>query len=384
VHRYVETFDEVVAGILPHVGQPVIGLSGGLDSTFVAASVARAAPGSAVTALHSAPLPISDLGAGGNRDPDETHLAQLMAQASSDNMNFKAVVNEQLVRPLDEAAEYQARAGVPAWASANLIWMTEFDRTAKEVGAAAWFTGWHGNASFSSSHEYAEEYYLRRGRISTALALRPGSARSMPRRLGGIAKAATRAQRDPQTAVLDPLPGVPPRCVPASPLSGRDRWLRWLAFRGRGLAAARNPAAGRGIVSVDPFAAPSLLAVAAAIEPAEWRRGGMSRAFARRAGEGRVPDEIRLRTRRGLQSADMWFVIRNDRDAYLDRIVGISGLPGLQDIDERALLQHVAQWPWGEMPGPPRDQYTTLDRILATAQFIRDFSEVRRGEYLSD
>lgn len=374
VEKYLEVFDRVVEGALPLIGRrPVLGLSAGLDSTFVAASVGRARPAAQPLALHSAPLRVEGLQAFRGRDVDESELAQRMAQLGG--FEFRRVVNDKLTQPLDAAAVAQRKSGVPTWATANQIWLNEFDRIAAAEGATAWLTGWHGNASFSYDHPYAEEYYARQMRLPTVLGLRTGTWSQKGHRLGATVKQIARRKPPMLQATMDHLPGVPPRRVPTSSEKGRDRWLQWLAFRNRGLAAARNPAAGGGVVCVDPFAAPSVLAVAAAITPAEWCSPGFRRAFARRAGEGRVPDEIRLRTRRGQQSSDAWFAIRDQREAYLDRIAGVSDLPGLGDVDERTLTRHVESWPWGELHGPPRREYVTLDRLLAMAGFIRQFSQ---------
>ena len=70
------------------------------------------------------------------------------------------------------------------------------------------------------------------------------------------------------------------------------------------------------------------------------------------AGAGRVPDGIRLRATRGAQGADTWYVVRLDRDEYVDRARGVAAVAGLEAVGGPALVQQVEAWPWGEPAGP--------------------------------
>ena len=153
------------------------------------------------------------------------------------------------------------------------------------------------------------------------------------------------------------------------PQMTRPDYLTWLARRATGLPAASNPAALGGVLLADPFSSRAVLECAAAVTPAEWRMGGTGRAFARRAGEGRVPDAIRLRTRRGQQGRDAWHAVRFDRDDYLARIDALPGVPGLEDVDAAALRDRVDAWAWGSAEPPPWSEQVEADRLLSLAQF---------------
>lgn len=342
---YLETFDAVVVDLAQRSGAPVTTVSGGLDSTFLAASLVRGAAGP-VRGLTYAPLP----GANVDQDADESALAMLMADRYPGELTIERVDNEGLVRPLVAAAEISRRSGVPTFTPANQPWLTRMREIAVADGSSMWFVGANGNAAFSYHHPYATDYYLRRARIERLAELA---------RVGGL-----------RNRVLGPLRrqylGTGSDRGPAM---DRSRYLRWLARSVTGLPAAGNPAAMQGVLMADPFASRSVIEVAAAITPAEWARGPMARGFARRASAGRVPDAIRLRTGRGLQGRDAWFVIRHDKDDYLDRVSTLASVPGLEEVDHQAMRAQVTAWPWGQIKGPPWLEQIAVDRVLGVAEF---------------
>ncbi len=346
VRTYVETFDAVVSELARRSGPAVATVSGGLDSTFVAASLARGAA-STVRGLTYAPLSAAMLGG----DADESGLALLMADAYPERLSIELVDNADEVRPLVAAAEISRRAGVPTFTPANQPWLTRMRDIAAGEGSSMWFVGSNGNAAFSYHHPYAADYYVRRARLD------------------GVAKLT--ADGGLRTRVLGPLRRqYLGKSVDAAPSMDRARYLKWLARSVTGLPAAGNPAAMEGVLMADPFSSRAVIEVAASITPAEWAHGSVGRGFARRASAGRVPDAIRLRTGRGLQGRDAWYVIRHDKEDYLDRIAAVSAVAGLEGVDSRAMSAQVAAWPWGEIEGPPWLDQVAVDRVLGVAEFV--------------
>ena len=345
---YLEAFDLVVGDLATRSGPIVTTVSGGLDSTFIAASLARTAPdGQTIRGLTYSPLPDAHLAG----DADETSLAALMADTYPDRVSVESVTNAEGVRPLVAAAEISRRSGVPTFTPANQPWLTKMREIAGSDGASMWFVGANGNAAFSYHHPYAADYYLRSGRLNGIVDIA---------RDGGL-----------RTRVLGPLRRqYVTKSSDADPTMDRQRYLRWLARSVTGLPAAGNPAAMEGVLMADPFAARGVIDIAASITPAEWTRGGIPRGFARRASLGRVPDPIRLRTGRGKQGRDAWYVIRHDRDDYLDRIAALPRTGGFEEIDHRAMSARVAAWPWGELQGPAWLDQIATDRILGVADFV--------------
>ena len=137
--------------------------------------------------------------------------------------------------------------------------------------------------------------------------------------------------------------------------------------------SASQPVPGRRVgPSIDPFRAATVMEIAASITPREWSTGPYPRGFARRLGEGRVPDEIRLRTRGGGQAMDTWFVTRNLRDRYFDEIRQLESTPVLGGwVDVSAIEATVSAWPWGEVRGPGDLEVIAVERLLALADFVR-------------
>jgi hypothetical protein len=234
-----------------------------------------------------------------------------------------------------------------------------------------WFIGANGNAAFSTEHEYAAELTLMSGRLLTLARLgRDMQGRWSPRAFR--VKVLGPLRRRYFTRDL-PLEEILPQCgiVTREQVTRVDRkfFLSQLTDSQSGLAAVFNPAAHNGILPVDPFTSRAVLDVAARIAPTEWQRGGLPRGFARRAGAGRVPDEIRLRRRNGQQGRDAWYVVRHDRDDYLDRVASLARIPGLEHVDPTALRAIVSAWPWGQVQGPYWPEQIAVDRLLALADF---------------
>lgn len=371
VATYLEVFDDAVAELSRRTGPLVTQLSGGLDSSFVAAALARQTTvDRPVLGLIHVPLAEANLSAVGGMEPDESHLAQALARHYPGRLTIRQVRNEDLITPLDAAAESSERSWLPVFNPANQSWMTAMNRIARDAGAELLFAGGNGNAAFSFDHPYAARYYLGRGQLSTLLSLRTPDGSPT---LAGVRRRVVK----PVLGRSGPRPDRPDIGLPATPPpqgeSARVRYLRWLTRANNGLLAAQHPAATEGILKADPFLARAVVDVAAAIEPAEWQRGGGSRSFARRLGAGRIPDEIRLRTRRGGQGWDAWYVARNDRDRYLAEAELVRDTPALGGwVDDRRLTTVINRWPWASVQGPPRAEFTAVNRLLALAAFARD------------
>jgi hypothetical protein len=304
-------------------------------------------------------------------DADETGLARLLMASYPERLLVEQVINTGHTRPLAAAAEAARFSGLPTFNPSNQPWLSAIRRIAAENGSRLWFMAGNGNAAFSSDHMYAADYALRRGRLATLAGMgrdidgRWSSTVFRSRVLGPLRRSFM-AEEPTQASPLHQF-----RVGSRGQQSRIDRhfYVDWLAQSTSGLPAMSNPAVQRGVLVADPFTARSLLEVASAILPEEWQQGGVSRGFARRAGEGRVPDAIRLRTRRGQQGRDAWYVIRNDHDEYLERIASLPTVPGLEHVDHRGLGDHVAAWPWGQVQGPYWPEQVALDRLLALADF---------------
>lgn len=378
VVEYVREFDAVVTDLAARAGTPLVSaLSSGLHSSFMVASLVRSGHWP-VTALTHSPLQAALSAYPVRSGVDEYPLATAMADAYPGQITHERVANDAGITPLMAAAAASALSGTPTWAPAQQVWINAFEARAGGLGAVAWFTAAHGSATFSFDHPYAAKYYANRGQWHRLARLGAGGEVSGYRRLRNRVVAPLLARWPAAPARRPWLPGAGDGLASADPRpSGADRqgYLHWLVRSNSAISAAENPAAGAGMLTVDPFCSRRMLRVAASLEPSAWQAGGMDRSFARRSGAGRVPEAIRLRRPRGQQDADAWFTIRDHRDEYLARAEAVNQAPGLGEIDAEALTQAVAAWPWGAIMGPDAAERHDVERLLALAEFAQGIDQ---------
>ena len=355
IDTYRRTFDAVVDElVIP--GEPICAtLSGGLDSSFLVASLLRhATPARPVHAFVHSPRAAAGLEARGNWDPDDFPVALSMLRMYPETLKVHRVVNGDAVLPLDEATVAAELHWYPAVNVTNLGWLRRMSARAAELGASRLFIGQNGNAAFSYGHPYALGYHLRqhqwRALMSLATAYPQGSAPGVRTGWINLARRAAgelRARSHP-----------------------RADYLNWLA-------AANSRAtilafAGWDAAMIDPFRSSPVVDLAASMTPAAWARGGTPRGLARLIGEGRVPDEIRLRTRRGGQSWDSWFLSSGSRERYFEE-----ARLAMEDPDLNAhmsgldLCQELSNWPWGQPLSATPARWNVVLDVLATAAFTR-------------
>ena len=353
--RYRDTFDAAVDELLTP-GEPICAtLSGGLDSSFMVSSLVRhATTENPVHAFVHSPLPAACLSPSGNWDPDDYPIALAMTRRYSQRLVVHRVLNEHRRSPLDTAVQTSKKQWYPGVNIGNQVWLHDIAAAAARLGASRLFIGEGGNPAFSYDHPYAVAYHARRrqwGDIRTVGV--PLTTEVMPgirtgflhlgRRLAATTRSLWR-QHDPPVhparRFLTLATHTSQRRTPS-----RAGYLDWLSANSHRNTAMAYP--GWESPLVDPFRSPSVLNLAAAITPATWARGGHPRGFARAVATGRVPDEIRLRTRRGGQAMDTWFVISGQRVEFEQQVQLLTNDPDLGSyIDGPELHAEVASWPW--------------------------------------
>jgi len=376
-HAYLDTFDAAV-GTLAQRGGPITAeVSGGLDSTFVVASLAR---------QHTDSQPILGLVAQPLADAvslqpswvfNDAPFARMMEQWYPQTVKVESVTNTAATQFLDVAADLTRAAWWPTYATANLVWMQQISERAQQRESLVVFSGQGGNGAFSWPHNYAAGYYARRHQWGKLIKL-------------GLPKdaSATERLRLLRSRVLAPLLAEPPspgespfslrhpRSRERNASTDRDVYLLWLAGHQHPFAGFANP--GMPLLPrVDPFRSRAVLDCAARITPGQWHASGLSRGFARTLGIDRVPDAIRLRTARGTQGADAWLWTHNQRERFLaecDELAATAALAGALDVD--GVRAAVMSWAWNDAAHPPPAlQFVVVSRILALAQFCRATDE---------
>ena len=331
-------------------------LSGGLDSTFVAASLAHRAAAQPVRCYIATPLRDATDPADG-RAFDETPLVRLLASHYPGLLEIEEVQNDELVLPLDAATDQTSETWWPTYAVANLVWLRKIEGLAADRGSLGILNGGHGNAAFSYSHSYAARFLLKRHDWRGLRGLAT-PADSQPSDLPRLVK-----QRIIATLRRPPNVG----------LSTRPAYLRWLACHSTPHPAGRAPVAGRPLAA-DPFSSRAVLDFAASMTPVEWNRSALTRGYARMLGAGRIPDPIRLRTQRGSQASDVWHWMHHSRERYLDELRAIPNTSIAADaLDTGKLIAIASNWAWGDaMSPPPRGEIFVVDQALAFSAFCRD------------
>jgi hypothetical protein len=387
VDSYLAAFDRTVSDMVAAAGGSIAThLSGGLDSSFLVAGLARAA--AADTVIHAyvhVPVPAAGCAALGVWDPDDSAFADLLAASLGGRVVVTRVSNDSGVLPLDAAAAATAKSGWPVWGTATQSWRDAIADAAGRDGASHLFDGTMGNIAFSHTHDYATSWLLGQRRPVAAL-------RSLRLQIaGGAAPQATLGREFRQTVSAITHDWIPDEVGRDSgrrrrPLAAgdRERFLDGLTMSIRGNMAAVMPAGVNGLFLTDPFTSRDVIRAAASVRPDEWHRGPGGRAFARTLGNGRVPDQVRLRTRRGYQSADVWWHMRNSRDRYLDEAAMLAGSPIVGDLVDVGWIRSMAsELPWGERRTEKRLQVVLLNRILALAAYTREMSaRLRRSGHL--
>jgi asparagine synthase (glutamine-hydrolysing) len=131
-----------------------------------------------------------------------------------------------------------------------------------------------------------------------------------------------------------------------------------------------------GIETRDPTADRRVVEYCFAIPSAQYLHHGMSRALVRRAMEGYLPDQVRLRRTRGDQGADWieWLpAMRPDLAAELDRLDRSE--TARQCLDLARMRRLMEQWPDPLGIEHDNDYRLLLLRGIMMGRFIRWFEE---------
>lgn len=362
---YREVFSDVMRRLTVDMTAIPVAMSGGLDSTYVAAVAASARSAhQPVHAFVSSPVPGLVDNPSVHAVTDDLPAAGLMADRYPGRLRLEVVRNDERVAPLDAAAVASAESWWPVPAPENWIWMSQIARGAIALGSQRLLVGTHGNWAFSGYWPATQPQ-----RTSIMRRMRH-VARATRVRLAGSPDCSETGVRGSATNAVVFTDGWAPPGYDPRPF--HERFRDGLSMRNQTSAAMANTGLFDGcIMWVDPFTAPDLLALAARISPDAWGCEPSPRGFARRVSAGLVPDEIRLRRARGAQAPDSWLWINNLRGQYLARVDALTDTPVLRDMIEiERMRMRIAQWPWGEPAGPPKPELNRVHRILALADFV--------------
>lgn len=389
-------------------GQERVGvmLSGGLDSTAVAASLADLRAPQTVQTYTSVP-PVGWEGeVGRNRDADERHLVADLVERYP-NLSSTLITAEGRDLLADHLALWEL-GSLPARNASNLLWVHALWQEAAADGVSLLLTGQSGNRVFSADGPRALVELARRGRLlrmfgearawaratdkPLAQVLRndlvalaaPRSLRRWRRRRSGTdldraadwmkANAANPERRD--RVDIDTV-------LPTLRYLDTTGWTRWsddLFMVGAGQAEFRFASATWwGVEMADPTAERRLIE-GGLTQPEWWRRhGGVSRAIVRAAMRDRLPSSINDRTRRGAQLPDWFDRLTEQREQLEAEVEAAHDHPASREVlDTDRLRTLVRNWPDREVPSSRQTVYDynlALTRALVLSKYLQWFDE---------
>lgn len=377
-----ELFDSAVRARLRTVGSIGAHLSGGLDSSSVAATAARllAKEGRqliAYTAVPSAGYPAES---GPDHFEDEGPAAAEVA-ALYPNMRH-VLVDSNRGNFLDAIDLINRLYDHPTATSSNEVWAAEIMQRAKQAGITAVLNGYWGNATISGYGLEALSVWFRSGhwltlaRVAWQLrAAQSTSFKSMVRHaLWPSLPFWIRKSTDPHLRGFSME-----RCI-AHPEIVRARDLERRALRGliedpdEGRPLLRNvlrsvdvsdvtaaAQAGWGVDFRDPTWDKRIIEFSLTLPLEQFLKGGKLRSLVRRGMEGRLPPSTLNRRARGLQSADWYYGLTPLRGRMLRELDALEASPlASRLIDLARMRSLIDHWP---------ETYSSKSNLRSSLQF---------------
>lgn len=343
-------------------------LSGGWDSSAVAATAARLAPGTRIVALTAAPRVAQQAPA--NRFADESALAAATAALYP---NIEHVVVPHPDRsPLSDLDRNLAAFDRPSFNPCNHVWLSALRERARDSGARILLTGEIGNWTISASPNTLLADYLRSGRWLTWLREAGAMRRSGRSRLRGVL-ASSFGPWVPESLwrLAQPLSSAPD---PAQVTALHPAFRAALAAEqiAAGVGASGRPKdyfayaeqafvnemdfgqyrkgilGGWGIDKRDATADRKLVEFCLSLPLEMLLSGGERRPLARAALADRLPAEVLDARGKGYQAADWHEALTRDRPAIatlVERIAADDMASSVVDVDW--LRAALAEWPEG-------------------------------------
>ena len=328
-------------------------LSAGLDSSSVTASAARllAARGERLTAFTSVPRPDFNGLAPSGYLPSEGDLA---AEVARQYANIEHVLVDSRGRDLLSSMKTWTDAwDQPLPNLVNSLWMGAIFDQARQRGIGVLLSGDNGNCTISWTNwsilgdlflrgrwlKLAHSIYGLRGHgaISFKTAVRFSTRSLVPQRLTRslLAKENLDALYKPlinpewetqfnlAERFFDTIYGGS-----SNPMDEHSKFFEHIDIGGLNAATL----AVTGIEVRDPTADKRILDFCFSIPPDQFLAEGRSRSLIRRAMKGRLPDSVRLETKRGLQSADWYLPVREALPAMRDELALIEESPAAREV----------------------------------------------------
>lgn len=396
--------DQAVRRSLRSARTPGLLLSGGLDSSAVAASAARMVSPDPLDSYTVEPPPGHELAArGGWYDRERPHVEALAARHS--NLRPQFCHSTEPASFEDDPTRFFVAGGRPQINAAHIGWFDPAYRAAQRDGHAVLLTGQSGNLTLSYSGLRGLAELARGGRVDQLVRLLPSVARYRQNSIWGTLKAEVLLPALPSRlrAALwrrrhgDAAPSTKFAAIRSDFVDavGLDAVLqaqgddglslhgpdsRKLIARHLGplrvhlLENVRTIRTVYGIELRDPLADADLAEFCLAIPREHYLLGGVQRSFARRVLADRLPDALLTERRIGRQNPEWFSRISAQRESFAAEIERLAQIPlAAEMLDLPRLNRLIDDWPEDAAAAEARrfDYAQMLPRAVQVGRFIR-------------
>ncbi|HXC56375.1 MAG TPA: asparagine synthase-related protein [Rhizomicrobium sp.] len=376
--------DGAVKDCLRAEGEIAATMSGGLDSTLIAASAALQLGREGRTLLAYTAVPQAGLAYNNmpGWEADDSGYAAAVARLHGNIAPH--VVSPGGLCTLDILPALHARSHTPVRNGANHIWLSRIHEAAAADGARVVLAGMKGNATVSQAGEGIFFHLLRRlqWRALLDLARRRAEAGGPPAwhslahdlagRRGRALIARLRGRAVPERFGQDVLaPGFRAAHRAAlrdEPITGTKRTAQVAFAVGPLKTWAADPLPQWNVEARDPLADRRLIECLLTFPLDAFVAGGRMRGLAREIGAGRLPDMVRLRETRGEQMPEAAALIAAHAQAYrkaYEQAASSALFRTIVDVDRlRGLLERLCRGDGSKLDA------ATVERALDVGLFM--------------
>jgi asparagine synthase (glutamine-hydrolysing) len=345
-----ELFSRAVVSRLRARGAIVTTLTGGLDSSLVAAVAARSLAGQdkLLDAFTAVPQVDADTAASGQADPDEGPWAAAVA-GFHPNIRHHLVSRDGLT-PLDILPAAHKVAHTPVRDTANLVRAWQISALTAHKRARVVLCGDHGNQSISYAGELSDASFAGLCRIAgtaqqawdrvRCIGVTPPAARQIKESELTDTQLMRKLRLGSQVLLPDFRAAHHQELLEAElPAAARDLFVQAMTSP---LKAARlDFMAQFGIEWRDPTADRRLLERLLKLPLSAFRVGNRPRGLARELGRGLLPDSVRLRRMGSSRASDQarWFPQR--ADAYRSAFESVRNSPTCSQFMDMSSLESL-------------------------------------------
>jgi asparagine synthase (glutamine-hydrolysing) len=408
VEGFLEVFEAAVSAQLRCEGTAGMMLSGGLDSSSVAAVAAQhlRERGRTLPTFHAAPREGFSGRVQRGRVADESGDVQAIARLHP-NIALHVRRNDDR-SPLADIETSFRMTGAPPRNPGNAPWFYALYELARDSGVRVMLSGHKGNATISQTgmrsirdsaargdfgRVWREVHAVarvtgegRRGVLQREVitTLTPAAVASLVRRLGGksarpVWDATFSAVRPEFARAMDleaRVQAANRNYLDINRLSEMDLRITTLAGGADVFDLYSGYRPWFGIETRDPTADRRVVEYCMAIPGSQYLRNGETRSLIRRAMQGRLPDQVRTRTTYGLQGPDWTEWMPSIRPELASELAKLERSDTANRCLDLPRMRHLMdQWPDRMTLSHEKQYYLMLLRGITMGRFIRWFEE---------